>query len=724
MEYLFLHSEKVSPTGNVTSEGIINQLGRPKLGLLETLVREAVQNSWDAKDPSLNKPVTFGIVGWTLNAKQREVLQHRIFKNCPPSSYLPLPNYLQPFKKLTALAIYDRGTVGLGGPTRADVSNNNDGPRDFVDFLRNVGQPPDKQLSGGTYGFGKAAFYRASSTRTILVHTRCQHNGKLESRFIAAALGAPFTENGVRYTGRHWWGVEDKKSEIAEPITGKYADKLADFLDMPAFGKNELGTTILILQPSLSEEVENEQARLADDSEQARSPKQALNQIVEYLLWYFWPKMLTYNDSSPAMRFAVSWEGEQIDIPNPTKYPPLRGFVEAMQRLKVTKSEDGSPLRHQISDIASQRPKKHLGRLSMQQFFTNGEHIFDTGREPMFSNLTHHTALMRTPELVVKYLPGDPLQNKQFGYAGVFISDEEVDGVFAKSEPPTHDDWVSQSLQERWHRTFVNVAIRDIKREMDSFAKPGGIRSNGSPLIPLGTFSNRLGSTLLPGEIGSAASAKVFSTRPSPSRKLKDGVSDSPSYESPYKPFEPGKTEDSMGSSQRDWDFSGKGEFEHVLAEPATELPSAPTFTSESSDPAPQNNTQLDNYIANDQPKKPSIIGHSRIKVLDDGDFVIVDGKPALQIQFSVSHAKNADGTLIHTKLQAVIDGSSTETEPPIGGSISKVLRWIDPNSQVYAGSEELYISSSIEGSWFIVVSMPDDMVLNVDFTAEAKQES
>jgi len=721
MENLFLHSEQVSPTGNVTSEGIINQLGRPKLGLLETLVREAVQNSWDAKDPLSNKPVTFGIAGWTLNTKQREVLQKRIFKQCPSNHNLPLFNHLQFAKTLTALAVYDRGTVGLGGPTRADVSTSSDGPRDFVDFLRNVGQPPDKQLAGGTYGFGKAAFYRASSARTILVHTRCQYNGKLESRFIAAALGRPFTKNGVCFTGRHWWGAKDENLTIAEPITGKFADKLADFLGMPAYEEGERGTTILVLQPLLSEK--DGQSSLLE-IEHTRSPKQALNQMAEYLLLYFWPKMLAYKGNSPSMQFVASWEGEQIEIPNPINYPPLRGFVEAMQRLKGDKSEDESSLRYQISDIASQRPKQHLGRLSIQQFFTSDGHKLDTGRESMFDKLTHHTALMRTPELIVKYLPGDPLQNKQIGYAGVFITNEKVDGIFANSEPPTHDDWVSNSLEERRHRTFVNVAIRDIKREMDSFAKPGGIKSNGSPLIPLGAFSNRLGSTLLPSEIGSAASAKIFSTRPSPSKKVKGETSEISSSGSPYKPFKPNQTEDSTDSSQSSWGFAGNGNPEHGTVEPVANLPSAPTFTRESSDEASQNITQTDNDTTNDKPIKPSIIGRSRVKMLDDGDFVMVDGLPALQIRFTVTHAKNADGTLIRTKLRAVIDGGAAESEPPIGGSSSKVLRWISPDGKVYAGSEELYISSSDEGSWYVVVSMPDDIVLNVDLTAEAKKES
>lgn len=722
MEHLFLHSERVSPTGNVTSEGIINQLGRPKLGLLETLVREAVQNSWDAKDSVSDKPVTFGITGWTLNTKQREVLQKRIFKCCPSGNYLPLLNYLQSAAKLTALAIFDRGTVGLGGPTRADVSNSDNGPRNFVDFLRNVGQPPDKQLAGGTYGFGKAAFYRASSTRTILVHTRCQYDGNLESRFIAAALGVPFTKNGVRYTGRHWWGIENEDIEIAEPITGKSADRLADFLNMPVFEEGERGTTILVLQPILEDE--SDQLRLIG-TEQRRSPKQALNQMAEYLLWYFWPKMLAHDGDRPAMQFVVSWEGEQIHIPDPANYQPLHGFVEAMRRLKGDKSDGGSPLRHQILDIASQRPKQHLGRLSLQQFFTSDEHKFDTGREPLFNNLTHHTALMRTPELVVKYLPGDHLQNKQFGYAGVFITDEEVDSVFADSEPPTHDDWVSRSLEERGHRTFVNVAVRDIKQGMDSFAKPGGVRTNGSPLIPLGAFSNRLGGTLLPGEIGSAAVAKVFLKRPSPVKMIKDGASDDiPLSTSPYKPFEPGQTEGSMGSSPPGRDFGRDRESEYDTAKFAVNLPPAPTFIDGPSEDAPQNDMQPDDDTAADQLTRPSIIGRSRVKMLNEGEFVLADGLPALQIQFSVSHAKNADGTLIHTKLRAVIDGGSTETEPPIGGSTSQVLRWIGPDGGIYAGSEELYISSKIEGSWFVVVSMPDDMVLNVDLTAEAKQES
>ena len=92
---------------------------------------------------------------------------------------------------LRLLAISDRGTIGLGGPTRADVASGPGVPRDFVDFLRNVGLPPDKPMTGGTYGYGKAAAYIASRARTIVVHTRWPSPDGLESRFMGAGRVRP-----------------------------------------------------------------------------------------------------------------------------------------------------------------------------------------------------------------------------------------------------------------------------------------------------------------------------------------------------------------------------------------------------------------------------------------------------------------------------------------------------------------------------------------------------
>ena len=134
---------------------------------------------------------------------------------------------------LQILYFADFGTSGLGGPTRADHPG---AERDFVDFVRNIGQPPDRDLGGGSFGYGKAAFYLASRARTILVDTLCTSpDGDLERRFIGCALGDSFEEDGRPHTGRHWWG--DLVDGVPEPLVGWDAEYAAQVLGLPERGR-------------------------------------------------------------------------------------------------------------------------------------------------------------------------------------------------------------------------------------------------------------------------------------------------------------------------------------------------------------------------------------------------------------------------------------------------------------------------------------------------------
>ncbi|MGA4814638.1 hypothetical protein ACPA9J_01190 [Pseudomonas aeruginosa] len=46
---LALQSEPFSPTGGAAAEGVSNQLGCPRADRFTLLIREAIQNSWDAR---------------------------------------------------------------------------------------------------------------------------------------------------------------------------------------------------------------------------------------------------------------------------------------------------------------------------------------------------------------------------------------------------------------------------------------------------------------------------------------------------------------------------------------------------------------------------------------------------------------------------------------------------------------------------------------------------
>jgi len=78
---------------------------------------------------------------------------------------------------------------------------------------------------------------------------------------------------------------------------------------------------------------------------------------------------------------------------------------------------------------------------------------------------------------------------------------------------------------------------------------------------------------------------------------------------------------------------------------------------------------------------------------------------------------------VVQAVVSAILDGSQKETEPPLGGSTARVIRWIDPNGIMYAGSEEVFISSDLRGNWQVVISLPDDMMLGLELRAEAKAE-
>src|SRR4051812_22506365 len=235
------YSEPYSATGGLAAIGVLNQLGRPDTEPLEVLVREAVQNCWDAKRPD-SPGIRVDIGRATLDHEQLSLLRHSVLVDPPPG----LPLELELREGMQTMYFADFGTHGLAGPTRADRSGE---PRDFVDFVRNIGQPPDKDFGGGSFGYGKAAFYIASRARTIVVDTLCQRpGGELERRFIACALGENYTAGGRPYTGRHWWGR--MLDGVPEPLIGSDAEEASRVLELPdRQGLEGLRTTVVIVAP-------------------------------------------------------------------------------------------------------------------------------------------------------------------------------------------------------------------------------------------------------------------------------------------------------------------------------------------------------------------------------------------------------------------------------------------------------------------------------------------
>lgn len=615
--------------GNATAEGARNQLGRPDLEPLTVLVREAAQNSWDARLG--NTPVIFGIAGWSLDGAQRACLKKQVFRHAPPN--IPFESFLEK-KPANVLAIYDRGTTGLTGPTRADEVSPSLPQREknFVAFLRNIGQPRKADFGGGTYGYGKAVFYTASRLRTIIVHTHCRVDGSGESRLMAAALATRYE----KYTGRHWWGLRGRGS-VVDPVVGPRADELGSALGMPGFARGETGTTILVLDPVLGEAG-------SEDDPKERTPDQALPFMAASALWNFWPKMLPAEGAEPSMKFKFSWCGRELRLPNPEDHPALHGFVTGMRDLRAAESSaDMVPaVSEKTVPIRSLRPKKDLGILSLARFPSvprgqSSDHLELAIRAlAPYEHRCRHVALMRNPELIVRYEPGP--ENEIYEYAGVFKVDRdaEVDRAFADSEPPTHDDWEPNALEGRTG-TYVRVALRRIREAVKDFAVPAAAGVAQVPQMPLGGFSERLG-----GLIASinGTGAGVDGTGP--------GVR-------PPEPAKPRVRPDRGGA-----------------AAPVVEVVGSPEL------------------------------------------FPYRKGR-AVKVFFRVRPASGSAVTVVTAVPRiAILDGSSFETESPLGEAAPEVISWNLSSGESIAARAECSIPAAETGLHSVTVSLPGQTMVAV----------
>jgi hypothetical protein len=440
---LDLYSEPYKAGGSINATGATGAIGRPRLNPWELFIREALQNSWDARLHN-DGHIRFSVDAFQLTPEQRVVLKDQIFSRTPEHG-LQLRARLNASRPLTLLVVTDQMTRGLCGPTRADRDTME--RTDFVDFARNVGRASGRAAGGGTYGFGKGVLFGASTAGTVLAYSRTTHAGIRVSRLMGIGLGKDYAAGGVRHTGRHFWGVQDSETGV-DPLEGARADELAESIGLTRLGAgSSTGTALAVVAPFVGE---------------GESTESIVEQIVEGLLWSAWPHIVDRGDGPP-VHFDITHAGHPVPVPDPRVHPVLKRFVGCYERaeLRAAKLTVEPKWPYEDEEIRSQRPASTLGQLSYRRYVESdpaaSQRIGDR------AGLRSSVALMRNPRFVVKYLPVNPDATGQ-ATAGVFIADRERDADFAKSEPVAHEDWLPENLQlQRYARNPVKQALDKIQ---------------------------------------------------------------------------------------------------------------------------------------------------------------------------------------------------------------------------------------------------------------------
>lgn len=487
---------------------------------VELVVRETLQNSWDAR-LSGERP-TYGARIYRIDTEVKEALRSQVFTDLP-TSLGDLEDSLNS-PDLHAIEIFDRGTSGLDGPYLASEEARPGEANNFNSFVFDIGTTKDSESAGGTFGFGKTATFEVSRAHSVVYWSRCRgRDGALEHRLIAATLHDPYVEADRRYTGAHWWG--DPESEVIAPLRGERAAELGKSLFRTGFHALETGTSILVIDPVIA--ITHETDAAAHKREPVRSDEHAdalVSQFSKAISFSAWPKVVHGSGGVSPMdiklfknrveqgvatnalreydRFADALltvrQAQDNSLP-PTSDTDPAGVLRS-ETIPIHLRRSGA-LSVPREEIFGQRQDNVVGHLRLVESAVSAD-------EPTGDIPRNVVCLMRSEaELVVRYdLHVEP-ESEFIQWHGVFKPTPECDGHFAAAEPPTHDSWVPASAESEISEYVVERAMRNVQQKVRSFLsqdtvtiQPGtrsvrGVSTALREFVPLGPAPDDMANT-------------------------------------------------------------------------------------------------------------------------------------------------------------------------------------------------------------------------------------
>jgi hypothetical protein len=456
--------EKSPPMGGIRGRGIATLLRANRLDDLSVMVREVVQNSWDAR-LSDTETVKVDFSCWSLNDRQHTTLNDLI-GDLPRSTAFSDVASSKERPDLRILAVRDSNCHGLDGPTLGDEAITGAKNR-YISFVLNVGETDHSEGDGGAFGYGRSITYRISRCMLVFVYTRTLgESGKPESRFIGSMLSDHFQIGKTSYTGRHWWGRVLPDNKGCHPIVGAEADSLAASLGAKVYEKGERGTTVLIVDPIIDDEMA------------------MMKFISDAILWNMWPKMVENDQGIAPMTFSVHCHGKSVKIRDPKVTFPISQFCNSLQDLRDGRNGKRAldvvdKVGTIVRKIEARNPVIDIGLLALRRYpkpaaISEWSEISDGVGDaysacPLLGH-PHHVAVMRSPELVVDYFSYRESPDDRLCWSGVFRAHDETDAYFKAAEPPTHDSWNKLNVPRGRASTAVSVGLDRIRVFCNDFS--------------------------------------------------------------------------------------------------------------------------------------------------------------------------------------------------------------------------------------------------------------
>ena len=371
-----------------------------------SLIRESIQNSLDVPlDESKPVRVEFKISRirpreyasfFELKRHIRGCLKHYPNNEDAKRNYNPMLEYLDKLSahdNLNYIKISDYNTVGMNY-IEGDTGN------PFYAFVQAAGvSAKSDATAGGSFGFGKAAYFYISPIRTILVSTQTD-KGRTFFEGVAS-LCTHELDDGKRYEAVGYYDNNNGKP-VANPQ------------NIPArFQRNEPGTDIFIMG--------------VDD---IVTKAEIYGQMIEAVLRNFWLAILKGKLEVKVDETHITSDslGDMMDLYFPEEQDTKR------------REKDYNPRPYWEAVVNADLDSRH---------FHTERNLPTIGRVSFYAwknkNATDKILYMRKPLMLVK---ARRTQSSN-GFYGVFVCDDPLGNrILRETENPAHNEWKSSNWQE------------------------------------------------------------------------------------------------------------------------------------------------------------------------------------------------------------------------------------------------------------------------------------
>ena len=444
----------MGPMGGAHHGAFLGPLNASVLPQEYLLAREAIQNSVDAQSAD-EKVVKMRFAQRTLDRTtiERLVADVELLDDTGPADRyhsnekfkrgLNSGNFFEAavddgIGSQKVLFIEDYGTVGLGGPLQG--FENPDAR--YYNLVLGFGvEDTSESHRGGSYGFGKSVYPRASNASTTAFYSvfePSEETGGTHARLIVASIFHSHEFGGEVYNGRAWFGKPDYDSQMCAPFVDNEAHELASRLGFSKRGPEETGTSIMAFGSSI--DMDDLRAAIEDN---------------------WWPRIV-----DGGLMCELETDYEVVRSPDPPDRGDLHPFIRAYSiALSANHNEDEDELYHPF------RRAQGLD-LGACGFVAGDPADYPTGGGNDDGVLEYRprnnaVALMRSPRMVVKYLDA----RGGTDVVGAYVASEAFDPILRLSEPATHERWSASSnrLEGHKHRTTVNGLENRIRRGVSAY---------------------------------------------------------------------------------------------------------------------------------------------------------------------------------------------------------------------------------------------------------------